>query len=205
MATEPQTKASVTWCLSGLPEEADEYAVIKHIEHIDKSINVKQVSIFRNHQTMKSKGVATIDFATPEDGNKAYDMVNYTELSGSELQMVPYRSGGLKDLAPGNVFVKNLPSKLRSKELYETFKKFGSIVSCKAKYNATGLCKGYGYVQYGTKAEADKAIAEGSGIVIDENKIEVCMFRPRNDRNSSITMYNNLFVKIGRASCRERV
>ncbi len=50
-------------------------------------------------------------------------MVNYTELLGGELQLTPYKVGGLKDRITGNNFVKNLPADFKSKELYQARKK----------------------------------------------------------------------------------
>jgi len=188
-------RETTTWFVSGLPEDADEYTLTKHFERIDKNIKVKHINILRSHQTLKSKGVAIVDFESSEEGEKAHSLVNYSNFQGSELHLMAYWPGGLKGLSAANVFVKNLSPKTRSKELYEAFAKFGHILSCTAKYNSSGLCKGYGYVQYSNKEAADKAVAEGNGMMMNENKIEVCLFKPRTDRSSSITMYNNLFVK----------
>ncbi len=106
-----------------------------------------------------------------------------------------YRPGGIKDRITGNVFVKNLPADFKSHDLYELFLSFGKIFSCRVKYDGAGRCKGYGYVQFETKESADKALAEGGQKVVKDAKIEVCPFKQRESRNSSITMYNNLFVK----------
>ncbi|MDR3736453.1 MAG: hypothetical protein P4L10_13070 [Acidobacteriaceae bacterium] len=121
--------------------------------------------------------------------------MNYTELLGGELQLTPYRVGGIKDRVTGNSFVKNLPADYKSKELYDLFAPFGKIFSCRVKYTGNGKCKGYGYVQFETKEAAEKAMAAINGKEIKGAKIEVCPFKAREARNSSITMYNNLFVK----------
>ena len=106
-----------------------------------------------------------------------------------------YRPGGIKDRVTGNVFVKNLPANYKSKELYDLFAPYGKIFSCKVKYDSRGECKGYGYVQFEAKESAEKALADINGKDIKGSKVEVCPFKAREARSSSITMYNNLFVK----------
>ncbi|MDR3736093.1 MAG: RNA-binding protein [Acidobacteriaceae bacterium] len=62
-----QQMSSTKLFASGLPAEADEEALTKHIERIDKSLRVKSVMILRDYQTFKSKGLAIIEFADTED------------------------------------------------------------------------------------------------------------------------------------------
>ncbi len=196
MATaRPQVRAPSTWFVSGLTEEVDESGLMKHFERIDRTIRVRTATVLRNHQTLRSRGVAIVEFETLEDGDKAHAVINYTDLLGSELQLTPYRAGGIKDRVTGNVFVKNLPAEFKSRELYDLLTTYGKIFSCMVKYTTSGRCKGYGYVQFETKEAADKAIAECNGKEVRGVKIEVCPFKTREARNSSITMYNNLFVK----------
>ena len=191
----PQVRPPSTWFISGLAEEVDESSLMKHFERIDRTIKVRTVSVLRNHQTFRSRGTAMVEFETPEDGDKAHAVVNYTELLGNEVQLTPYRAGGIKDRITNNIFVKNLPAELKSKELYELFTPYGKIFSCKVKYNNAGRSKGYGYVHFDAKEGAEKAIAETNGKEVKGSKLEVCPFKARETRNSSINIYNNLFVK----------
>lgn len=128
-------------------------------------------------------------------GIKALKLVNYTELMGKELNLSWYRTGGVRDKVTGNIFVKGLHSDTTSKDLYTFFSQFGAIFSCRAKYATKGNCKGYGYIQFETKESAEKAIAEGNGKEIKGKKIEVMAFISREQRNSSLRMHNNLFIK----------
>ena len=128
-------------------------------------------------------------------GEKAHKLLNYTELLGCELHVTPYRPGGIRDKVSGNIFVKNLPADFKSKNLHELFAPYGEIFSCKVKYTNSGICKGYGYVQFDNKEAAQKALAEATGKEVKGVKIEVFPFKAREGRSSSIMMYNNLFVK----------
>ena len=120
-------------------------------------------------------------------------LVNYTEFLGNELHLMPYRTGGLKDKITGNIFVKNLPAATKSGDLHALFSQFGPIFSCRVKYASSGICRGYGYVQFESKESADKALAASH--TFKEVRLEVESFKQRASRNSSISMYNNLYVK----------
>lgn len=128
-------------------------------------------------------------------GKKALQSVNYTELMGNELILSWYRPGGIRDKLTGNLFVKNIHEDVKAKDLYNYFSTFGIIFSCRVKYNNVGKCKGYGYVQFENIEDAKKALEATNGKGWNKNKIEVCPFKARENRNSSLTNYNNLFVK----------
>jgi RNA recognition motif-containing protein len=113
------TRPANSLFVSGLPEDVDVGALVRHFERIDQTIRVRLVNILRNYQTMRPRGSAVVEFVSPEDVEKAMKSVNYTEISGRELHLMPYKAGGIKDRITGNVFVKNLPADFKSKELYD--------------------------------------------------------------------------------------
>ena len=122
-------------------------------------------------------------------------LVNYSELLGSEINLSWYKAGGIRDKMTGNIFVKNLAANTKSRDLQGFFSQYGRIFSCRVKYGLNGVCRGYGYVQFEDKESAAKAIAETSGKELLGHKVEVCAFQARIARNSSPLAYNNLFVK----------
>jgi polyadenylate-binding protein len=63
------------------------------------------------------------------------------------------------------------------------------------KYNPNGKCKGYGYIQYETKEDADKAIIEMNNKSYKNGKLIVEPFKNSGSRTASFMNYNNLFVK----------
>ena len=66
MTTQKKTVPSLF--VVGLPEEADEEAINRHFERIDKTIRLKGITIRRDFTTFKSRGQATIELASIEDG-----------------------------------------------------------------------------------------------------------------------------------------
>jgi len=188
---------------AGLPPEIDEEIFVKQIERIDKSIQLKSVVILRDNQTMRSKGLAILEFFQEKDckyiynsiGEKALKRLNYIDLFGNELHLSLFRPGGIRDKTTGNLFVRGLPEDCRSADLHQLFENCGKISSCKVKYNPNGKCKGYGYVQYESKEEADKAIIEMNNKPYKNGKLLVESFKNSGSRTASFMNYNNLFVK----------
>lgn len=190
-----QNNGSTTWHVSGVAETVNEETLKNHIESFDRTIRIRSVHIMQRQTAPKPTKVVTVQFETVEDGEKAYSLVNYTTLHGSELHLTVYRRSGLKDLVAGNVFVRNLIASTRSKELHDSFKDYGRILSCRVEYNTCGQCKGYGYIQYDTPESAAKAISEGNGKIINGKRVEVTAFKPKQIRNYSQGMNSRLFVK----------
>lgn len=109
--------------------------------------------------------------------------------------MCPFRPGGVRDKITGNLFVRGLPEDCKSIDLYRLFADCGKIFSCRVKYNPNGKCKGYGYVQYDNKEDADKAISEMNGKPFKNGKLMVEPFKSSSSRVASFMNYNNLFIK----------
>lgn len=130
-----------------------------------------------------------------ELGDRALKVLNYVDMFGNELQLCPFRSGGIRDKVTGNLFIRGLPGDTKSIDLHQFFAPFGKIFSCRVKYNINGKCKGYGYVQYETKEAADKAMVECNHKPFKNSTITVEPFKASESRTASFMNYNNLFVK----------
>ena len=61
-------RSQLSCFVTGLPEEVDEEAMGKHIERINRTLSIKSIKILRSIPTMRSKGIAIVEFATPEEG-----------------------------------------------------------------------------------------------------------------------------------------
>jgi polyadenylate-binding protein len=58
------------------------------------------------------------------------------------------------------VLIKNIAPAVTQKELHDLFSTKGEVASCKIEQYQDGTSRGFGYVQFATAAEAEKAIAE---------------------------------------------
>jgi polyadenylate-binding protein len=68
-------------------------------------------------------------------------------------------------------------------------------VSCKLETYNDGKSKGYAYIQYKTKEEADAAKAALNGHEFRGKKIDIEIHEKREKREQLTTKFNNLFVK----------
>ena len=73
-----------------------------------------------------------------------------------------------------SILVRNLPKTFTKENLEDLFFEFGTIASCDLVMDeASGLSKGFGFVEMSTQEETDKAIEKLNAKVIDGKKIRV--------------------------------
>lgn len=72
-----------------------------------------------------------------------------------------------------NLLVKNLDKEVTQQDLFDSFKQFGEISSCKLETFSDGSSRGYAYVQFSSEEEADKALEAMNGKEIKGKKIEI--------------------------------
>ena len=73
-----------------------------------------------------------------------------------------------------SILVRNLPKTFTQENLEDLFFEFGTIASCDLVMDeASGLSKGFGFVEMSTQDETDNAIKALNAKVIDGKKIRV--------------------------------
>ena len=73
-----------------------------------------------------------------------------------------------------SILVRNLPKTFTKENLEDLFFEFGTIASCDLVMDeASGLSKGFGFVEMSTQEETDKAIEKLNAKTIDGKKIRV--------------------------------
>ena len=70
-----------------------------------------------------------------------------------------------------NVLVKNMPKDITQQGLFDMFKEFGKIVSCKIETAKEGASRGYGYVQFDNKDSAQKSIDKMNNSKVDDKEL----------------------------------
>jgi polyadenylate-binding protein len=110
--------------------------------------------------------------------------LNYTALRGRPIRIMwVQRDPSARRSAVGNVFVKNLAPSVDTKQLAETFATFGRVVSARVVMDdATGVSKGYGFVQFESDAAARKAIEDADGLEVEGKPIYVGPFQRSAER-----------------------
>lgn len=142
---------------------------------------------------------AFVTFSSIEDCQKIIKEFNYYTLHNKQMNITMLVAD--KNLpADGNIFVKNLPPNMNSKDLSEVFKMFGSIASCKVASNANGELKGYGFVQFKSAKSARKAIENCKNVRIGSHVVEVELYNAKLRENkisqaAQTTAFTNCYIR----------
>lgn len=107
-----------------------------------------------------------------------------------------------RDSAAPNLFIfllweQNLDKEIDHKALHDTFSSFGNILSCKIATDASGMSKGYGFVQFDSEEAAQNAIDKLNGMLINDKQVFVGHFLRKQERETALsrTKFNNVYVK----------
>jgi RNA recognition motif-containing protein len=83
------------------------------------------------------------------------------------------------------IYVGNLTYGVSSSDLQQLFEEFGTVQSAQVIMDRdTGRSKGFGFVEMGSDAEAQKAIEALNGKNVDGRNLTVNEAKPREDRGS---------------------
>lgn len=157
---------------------------------------VASVRVCRDAQTRRSLGYAYVNFHRVDDAERALDTMNFKMIRNRACRIMwSHRDPSLRKSGLGNIFVKNLNSKIDNKTLYDTFSMFGNILSCKVSTNAKGESLGYGFVHYESDEAAKNAIEKVDGKSIAGQTVKVAPFLAKKQRSNGKTAYTNVYVK----------
>ena len=130
------------------------------------------------------KPFAYIKFKTKDEAQEALKVLHLKEFKNYIIKAEPFKSSKNKDQKKNNtdLFINNLPKDCTPKDVYEAFSKFGKIDSVELKTTSSGICLGYGYVDFEKEEEANEAIEKMDGSTLKDNVIKVSLFKPKNER-----------------------
>ncbi len=169
------------------------------VKHIAASINNKRLyELFRVHGeifsckvaqdiTGKSKGYGFVQYKNAEDANKAIAALNGSEQDGKAISVELYLPTDKRaHVTHGftNVFVKNLPTSVTTKEaLSKLFEPYGERTSVGIFSNKLGDKVGYfGFVNFRKPDDATKAIEAMNNKEIDGTHIYVAKALTKDQR-----------------------
>lgn len=156
---------------------------------------VASIRVCRDTVTRRSLGYAYVNFHNVKDAERALDTMNFTNIKGRACRIMwSQRDPSLRKSGVGNIFVKNLPTSMDNKDLFDVFSEFGNILSGKVATDDKGGSKGYGYVHFETAESANAAIEKLNGAKQDDCILTVGLFVKRNER-SGVADWTNLYVK----------
>lgn len=131
-------------------------------EIFGKFRSLTSVKICVDSNSGKSLGYGYLNFANSEDAENATEEFNYRPIEGQEVRIMPsLRNSFYRKNVGTNVFFSNLPledPRLTTRVFYDTFKKYGKILSCKLDKR-----KDIGFIYFNNDQSARKVIKDYNG------------------------------------------
>lgn len=157
---------------------------------------VSSIRVCRDATTRRSLGYAYVNFHSLVDAERALDTLNFQPIKDRPCRIMwSHRDPSIRKNSKSNIFIKNLAPSIDSKQLYDTFSKFGNILSCKVATDGSNNSKGFGYVHFEGEESAAKAIEAVNGHTLAGKPVFVGLFERRNERTTGINKYTNVYVK----------
>lgn len=158
---------------------------------------VASVRICRDAATRRSLGYGYVNFHRVDDAELALDTMNFKSIRGKPCRIMwSHRDPSLRKSNAGNIFIKNLAKSIDNKILSDTFSVVGNILSCKVATNSKGESLGYGFVHYQSEQDAQAAIKNINGMIIEDQKVVVSAFKSKVERGGTNKFkFTNVYVK----------
>ncbi|ORZ06084.1 hypothetical protein BCR42DRAFT_176185 [Absidia repens] len=157
-----------------------------------KSVTTVRMSLDRNapEGVRRNRGFGYVDFANSEDLESAREL-NGVEFQGRNIRLdtatPAVRRQKDENYSPrtNTVFVANICRSLDEAGLREAFEPFGSIVEVRLPISReTEQIRGFGYIQFSSEEEAEKAVKEMNGVSVNGRPLRTDFSGQRDDDRS---------------------
>ncbi|KAH3664282.1 hypothetical protein OGAPHI_004634 [Ogataea philodendri] len=137
------------------------------------------VKIPTDCQTGKSLGYGYVNYSDENQASIAIEALNYTKLGNMEMRIMPsLRDKTQRERIGTNIFLSNLSSSLTTRALYDRFKKYGKILSC--KYNAS---KQQAFIHFESKQVAYEVVKAVNHTTMDGKLVYAGVHILKKDRD----------------------
>ncbi|KAF2404160.1 RNA-binding domain-containing protein [Trichodelitschia bisporula] len=136
---------------------------------------IVNVHLPKDRVTQSHQGYGFVEFTSEEEADYAAKIMNQVRLYGKPIRVNKASADKQKTVEVGaELFIGNLDPMVDEKMLFETFSRFGSLVSApKIARDEANLSKGYGFVSYSNFEASDDAVANMNGQFLANKEISV--------------------------------
>jgi polyadenylate-binding protein len=152
----------------------------------------------------KCKGFGFVNYKTAEQANAAVDALNNSNVGGKQplyvgrAQKKEEREKELRDSFEAkkaerqkkfqgvNLYVKNLAENIDDERLTAEFKHCGNITSAHVMRDKEKKSRGFGFVCFATPEEAQKAVSEMNGHMLEQKPLYVAMAQRKDVRRAHL-------------------
>lgn len=150
----------------------------------------------------KGRVFAFCNFASHEDAVKAIEAVHDTPIDGITapgekiyVQRAQLRSERLVELRQkymqrqslgNNLYIRNFDADFKDENLHELFSQYGDIRSCRVMADENGNSRGFGFVSFTSAEQANTALREMNGRMLNGKPLMVNIAQRRDQRYSML-------------------
>jgi len=138
--------------------------------------------ICMNKFTKLSLGHGYLNFGNKNDAELAMEELNYTKIMSKEIRLMPSLRDIKNRTAIGStVLFSNIPAcgfNLTTRIFFETFRKFGKILSCKLENENNKA-----YVTYFNEVDAKNVVLMFDGVSLEDTRLSCAIFTEKYLRN----------------------
>lgn len=136
---------------------------------------IHNIHMPRDRVTQVHQGFGFVEFRSPMDAEYASNVMNGIKLYGKSLRVNKASADKQKSAEVGaELFIGNLDPMVDEKILYDTFSRFGPLLSLpKVAREDSGASKCFGFVSFGDFDSADASIATLNGQYILSKEVSV--------------------------------
>lgn len=162
-----------------------------------------QSAVIMKDEQGKSKGFAFINYAQPEQAEKAVDEMNNKDINGKTLFVGRAQKRQERDVELRqkfeqmkmeqmskyqgvNLYIKNLDDEIDDDKLRGLFTPFGTITSCVVMKDNKGISKGFGFVCYTNPEEATRAVTDMNGKIVGSKPLFVALAQRKDVRRAQL-------------------
>lgn len=138
--------------------------------------HVESCKIIKNSYG-ESSGYGFVEFFTHMDAERALHTLNGKKIYDKEVKVNWATHSGKGDDTPTNahafnIFVGDLSSEINDETLRKAFEPFGTITDSRVMWDqSTNRSRGYGFVAFSQKADAERAMSEMTGVWLGNRAI----------------------------------
>ncbi|KAI8067620.1 uncharacterized protein B0P05DRAFT_552276 [Gilbertella persicaria] len=169
--------SSATVYVGNLDQRVNENTLLEYFSPMGAVSSIKIIAMHRNGP-LPSVNYGFVEFNEPVSADRAIQELNGYKILDYEIKVNWAQQGQQvqKEETPNQyqVFVGDLAPEITDDVLTEAFGRFGNLVNAHVMRDAmTGNPRGFGFVTYREKAEADQAIASMNGELLGSRNIRV--------------------------------
>lgn len=141
---------------------------------------VENCTLMKNKVTGEALDYGFINYYKPEDAEKAINTLNGLRIHYKTIK-VSYARPSSESIKGSNLYISGLPKSMNQHDLEALFSPYGKIISSKilcdtsmkqyvtSEDNFSGVSKGVGFIRFNERLEAQRAIQELNGTVLNES------------------------------------